>query len=76
MRFIVPIRAVSSSSAGAPRSSSSASTIASVTATGVWLMASAYSMARRSPSVNTSDSRQRGISRALRSSRPRWRVMK
>ena len=76
LRFIVPIRAVSSSNAGAPRSSSSAAEISLVTAGGVWLIASAYSITRRSPGVKASDSRHRGTSRALVASRPELWAMK
>ena len=74
--FMTPILAVSSSSAGAPSSSSSAADISSVTVSGVWHIASAYSITRRSSGVNTVDSRHRGTSRALASSSPRLCVMK
>ena len=50
----------------APSSSSSAADSSSVTAGGVWLIASAYSITRRSSGVNTDASRQRGTSRDLR----------
>jgi hypothetical protein len=75
-RFIAATLAVSSTSAGAPRSSSSAADISSVTVGGVWLIASAYSISLRSKLVKASDSRQRGTSRALASSRPRSCAMK
>ena len=74
--FMTPILAVSSTSAGAPSSSSSAADISSVTVGGVWLIASAYSITLRSRGVKASDSRHRGTSRALASSSPRLCAMK
>ena len=56
--------------------SSSPADISSVTVGGVWLIASAYSMTSRSSGVKTSDSRQRGTSRALASSSPSLWAMK
>jgi hypothetical protein len=75
-RFIPAITAVSSTNAGAPSASSSAADISSLTVGGVLLIASAYSIALRSKGVNASESRQRGTSRALPSSRPRLCAMK
>ena len=71
-----PIFAVSSISPSAPRSSSSAADISSVTAGGVWQTASAYSITRRSSGVNTVDTRQRGTSRAFSTARPWLWAMK
>src|SRR5215212_9641198 len=72
-RFASPMNAVSSTSADAPSASNSRADISSVTVGGVWLIASAYSMTSRSSGVKTSDSRQRGTSRALvRSSPSLW----
>ena len=66
LMFMNATRAVSSMSAAGPSSSSSASDSSSVTAGGVWLMSSAYSITRRSSGVKTDASRQRGTSRDLR----------
>ena len=66
--FAAAMNAVSSTSAGAPSCSSSRSDISSVTAGGVWVIASAYSITSRSSGVNTLDSRHRGTSRALSTS--------
>ena len=67
--FAPAMNAVSSTSAGAPSWSSNRSDISSVTAGGVWVIASAYSSTSRSSAVNTSDSRQRGTWLALVRSR-------
>src|SRR5215211_407409 len=69
-RFASAMNAVSSTSAGAPSWSSSRADNSSVTVGGVSDIASAYSMTSRSSGVKTSDSRHRGTSRALVSSRP------
>ena len=50
--------------------------MSSVTATGVWHIASAYSITRRSTGVNTGESRHRGTSRAFASSSPLLWAMK
>ena len=63
--FAAAMYAVSSTSAGAPSWSSNRSDISSVTAGGVWVIASAYSNTSRSSGVNAADSRHRGTSRAL-----------
>ena len=67
---------VTDAMSAAPSSSSSAADISSVTVSGVWHIASAYSITRRSSGVNTAASRHRGTSRALTSSRPRLCDMK
>lgn len=74
--FIAATLPVNSISPGTPRASSNSADISSVTAGGVWHIASAYAKTLRSTGVNTSLSRQRGTSRALASSSPRLRVMK
>src|SRR5262249_23589278 len=74
--FMNPILAVSSTSAGAPSSSSSAADISSVTVGGVWLIASAYSITFRSNGVKAPDFRHRGTSRALAASSPLLCAMK
>ena len=50
-----PILAVSSISPSAPRCVSSAPDSSSLTVSGVWHTASAYSITRRSSGVNTAD---------------------
>src|SRR5262249_46364132 len=76
VRLAKPPTWVSSTTAASPSCRTRLSTIASVTATGVAVIASAYSSTSRSSGENTEDSRQRGISRALSRSRPLSLAMK
>lgn len=68
--FIAPTRAVSSSNPSGPSSASSAAAISSVTATGVRLMAAAYSITPRSSGEYAADVRHRRTSEAFSSVSP------
>src|ERR1700722_536106 len=70
MKLANATNAVSSTSALAPSALSSRADNSSVTVGGVCVIASAYSMTSRSSAVKTSDTRQRGTSRALLTSSP------
>src|SRR5580658_878049 len=70
MKFASAINEVSSTSAAGPSAFSSPADSSSVTAGGVSVIASAYSMTSRSSGVKTSDSRHLGTSRALATSSP------
>src|SRR5690606_1901187 len=69
MKFESPTNAVSSTNPDSPSCSSNRADRSSVTAGGVWLIDSAYSMTSRSNGVKTSDRRHGGTSRAFVTSR-------
>ena len=70
MKLARAMNVVSSTRAPGPSAFSNVADSSSVTDGGVCVIASAYSMTSRSRGVKTSETRQRGTSRALATSSP------